>query len=328
MKVRKTVILTGYTCNNKCIFCCNEDRRNRVRDKSTREIQLDLTRAKERGTSYVEFVGGEPTIRTDIARIISFARGLGFRTIMFATNGRMLSNKAFAKKILESGINEIVFSLHGHNAVLHDKLTRVPGSFDQLMRGMRNLRQQGFRNVGTNTTIVRQNYKSLPKIGRLIHHLGVRDAEFIFVDPSHGAPKRNFFELVPTYEQVSPYVNQLLKFGKARRILHWHIRYYPFCFVDERYHDMVSENIEAESFHTEHLAPDFVDLNVTENRKTVGRMKIGKCMRCSYGDQCEGYWRDYVERRGPVIYLGNSGVRIMKNLKPDDSKPGVTLRFS
>ena len=287
----------GYSCNNKCIFCCNEDKRQTIEDQTTEEIKKEMVQYRKNGSEYVEFVGGEPTIRKELIELIVFAKKLGFKTIMFATNGRMLSNKIFAKKVIDSGITHIVFSIHGHNSQLHDELTQVPGSFNQLMQGIKNVKDLGLKDIGSNTTIVKQNYKNLEEIGNLIYSLGIRNSEFIFVDPTRGGPKNNFDSIVPTYEEVSPFVNALLSFGKEKNIPHWHIRYYPLCFIKKEFHDMVSETKEKEIFKTEHIARDFINTNVEKNRELVGRTKIKKCNGCEFYNICEGYWKEYEIKR-------------------------------
>jgi len=302
MKTKKTVIFMGYDCNNMCLFCCNEDKRMKIRDKSTEEIKKDIFNAKNSGTTYIELIGGEPTIRKDILKLLNYAKSLKFETIMFATNGRMLSNKEFAKKIIESGVSHIVFSIHGHNAKVHDFLIKVPGGFEQLIRGIKNIQELGFKNIGSNTTIVKQNYKNLEDIGKLIYNLGIRNSEFIFVDPTNGAPKTKFNEMVPTYEEVSPHVNRLLEFGKKEKITHWSIRYYPLCFVNEKYHDMISEMQEIKTFETKHIAPDFKNDNVGLSRKNIARVKIDKCNDCKYNSTCEGYWKEYVKNMDKKYY--------------------------
>ena len=47
MKTKKTVIFMGYTCNNKCTFCCNEDKRKTIKDKSTKEIKVSSKIAEQ-----------------------------------------------------------------------------------------------------------------------------------------------------------------------------------------------------------------------------------------------------------------------------------------
>ncbi|MFW5847007.1 MAG: radical SAM protein [Nanoarchaeota archaeon] len=297
MKIKKTVIFVGYECNNLCTFCLNSNKRGKIPKKSTEEVYQDIINAKKDGTSYLEFIGGETTIRPDFFRILDFANKLKFETIMIATNGRMFSDEKFARKALELGLNHIVFSIHGHNEELHDSLTLANGSFSQMIKGIKNLKKLGFENIGSNTTIVKQNYTFLPEIADLIDSLGISNSEFIFVDPNQGAPKDNFDEIVPTFEETSPYINEILKFGKQKNKTHWTIRYYPLCYIESKFHDMVSEIQEVNRFELKHIAKDFINRDVFKGRKEVGKIKTEKCNTCPHINYCEGFWKEYVIRR-------------------------------
>jgi len=300
-KIKKTVIFAGYKCNNKCIFCINWDKRD-IPGGNTSEIKKEMTGARARGSTYLELVGGETTLRSDIIELISFAKALGFKTIMMSTNGRMYSYKEFAKKILEAGLNSIVFSIHGHTAKLHDSLTQVPGSFEQLKKGIGNIkevvRELNLKiSMGSNTCIVKQNYKYLPEIGEYIRSLGINNAEFIFVDSNYGAAFKFFDKLVPKISQIAPYVQKCLNIGKREKFPHWHIRYVPLCYFRD-YLDQISELQEVETFKTEHIAPDFYNPNVEEGRRKVGRTKTEKCLGCKLYNTCEGIWKEYLKNYG------------------------------
>lgn len=307
-KTRKTVIFTGYSCNNNCIFCCHSHKRNGKLERTTDEILKDIHEAHSLGSTYLEIIGGEPTIRKDFIRIVKFAKASGFSTIMIATNGRMLSYKAYTESIIEAGINHIVFSVHGHNDSLHDSLTGCDGSFDQLMNGIENVKSSGAVQMGTNTTIVRQNYHSLPDIGKLILSLGIRNSEFIFVDPTHGAPKEKFDELVPGYDEVALKVNTLLQIGKDNNISHWDIRYYLLCKIDKKFFNQVSELNENKKFLTEHRAPDFYNTDASGSRMKESRTtSVPFCDDCINKAICEGPWVEYVKQRGPEFIKRNTG---------------------
>lgn len=296
-KIKKTVIIPGYRCNNNCQFCLNVHKRNSIPQKTTLQVKKEMVEAKNSGTTYLELVGGEMSIRPDIIELIKFAKQLGFDTIMMSTNGRMYSYQNFAKKIVEAGVNSLVFSIHGHNAKLHDFLTRVPGSFEQLKKGIENVRKAGLGNIGSNTTIVKQNYKNMAEIGQVIYDLGIRNSEFIFVDPTYGAAHDNFYKFVPKISEAAPYIHQCLDIGKKQNISHWAIRYVPLCYFTD-YLNQVSELQEVEIFHTEHLAPDFENRDVEGSRKIVGRAKTGRCKGCKLYDKCEGIWKEYLTQYG------------------------------
>lgn len=256
-----------------------------------------MLEARKRGSTYLELIGGETTIRADVIELVRYAKQCGFRTIMMATNGRMFSYPKFAQKIIAAGLNSLVFSLHGHNSRLHDSLTRVSGSFKELLAGLENVKKLGLKNIGSNTTVVKQNYRFLPQIGQFIFDLGIRNAEFIFVDPSAGAAYEDFYTFVPKISQAAPYIRKCLAIGKKGGAHHWHIRYVPLCYF--RHHlDQISELDEVKMFHSEHLAPDFQNFNVEESRRIIGRAKAKRCRQCLYDKDCEGIWKEYIKHYG------------------------------
>tara|TARA_Y100000031_G_C8241257_1_gene395807 strand:+ start:2136 stop:3068 length:933 start_codon:yes stop_codon:yes gene_type:complete len=295
-KIKKTVIIIGYQCNNHCRFCIDSDKRELI-NKTAQEIKQEMAEARARGTTYLELIGGETTIRSDIYELIEFAKKLGFKTINIATNGRMFSYPDVVKKIIKAGLTDIIFSIHGHNAKTHDYLTRGRGSFNQLRKGLENFKKLGFKNIGSNTTIVKHNYKHLSKIGRFIADQGIRNCEFIFVDPSYGAAYNQFNKLVPKVSEIAPYVKKCLDIGKRIKAPHWHIRYVPLCYFQE-YLDQVSELQEVATFQTEHLAPDFKNFDVEKSRAIIGREKTKKCKGCKLFNQCEGIWKEYLKHYG------------------------------
>ena len=300
-KIKKTVIFAGYRCNNKCVFCINWDKRN-IPGGTTLEIKKEMTEARTRGSSYLEIIGGETTIRPDIIKLIGFAKDLGFDTIMMSTNGRMYSYKEFAQKILQAGLNSIVFSIHGHTANLHDSLTQVSGSFKQLNMGIKNIKEITKElnlkiSIGSNTCIIKQNYKYLPQIGKYIQSLGISNSEFIFVDPNYGAAFKFFDKLVPKISQIAPFVHKCLDIGKKNNFPHWHIRYVPLCYF-QNYLNQISELQEVATFQTEHVAPDFYNPDAEKGRARVGRAKTERCRGCKLYNRCEGIWKEYLRHYG------------------------------
>lgn len=296
-KIYKTVIITGYICNNNCKFCINSGKR-KLHNKTTSEIIGEMVDARARKRNYLEFIGGEPTIRPDVVYLIEKAKELGFEFITMATNGRMLSYKKIAKNLIGAGITEFIFSIHGHNAKLHDSLTQAPGSFKELMNGLANVKELGLKLIGSNTTIVKQNYRYMPDIGKFILKNGIKNAEFIFADPTYGGVYNNFTEFMPRISEAAAYIHKCLDLVNGRDdISHWHIRYVPLCLF-RGYESRISELHERKIFHTEHLAPDFKNLDVTASRIRLSRIKPAKCSKCRYYDICEGIWREYVRHYG------------------------------
>jgi MoaA/NifB/PqqE/SkfB family radical SAM enzyme len=294
-KTKKAVIIVGYQCNNKCLFCMNSEKRDFLA-KNTRQIMGEMVLLRKRGFTYLEIIGGEATIRPDIIDLVRFARQLKFNQIAMATNGRFFAYGEFSKKMVEAGLTDLIFSIHGHNSRLHDSLTGSAGSFDQLKLGIKNIKRLGMKVISTNTTIVKQNYRYLPQIGKFLLEIGSSNAEFIFVDPTHGAVKEQFLDFVPRISDAAGYIKKCLELGKSKNV-HWSVRYVPLCCFRDHL-DQISELHEVAVFHTEHLAPDFVNSNVAESRKEISRTKPEKCKKCSLFNQCEGIWKEYIKYYG------------------------------
>jgi MoaA/NifB/PqqE/SkfB family radical SAM enzyme len=295
-RIKKTVIIVGYQCNNRCQFCIDANKRDLV-NKTTSQIKREMIEARDRGATYLELIGGETTIRPDALELISFAKNLGFKTISMATNGRMLSYPEYVQKIIKAGLTDVIFSIHGASSKIHDSLTQSPGSFKELLKGLVNFKKMNFKKIGSNTTIVKQNYRFLPQIGQFIKDQGIKNAEFIFVDPNCGGAYNNFNKLVPRISQIAPYVKKCLDIGKKNKLPHWSIRYVPLCYFQD-YLEQVSELQEVRTFQTEHLAPDFENFDVESSRALIGRQKTEKCKDCRLFDQCEGIWKEYLKHYG------------------------------
>ncbi|MBI3554081.1 MAG: radical SAM protein [Elusimicrobia bacterium] len=295
-KIQKLVLFTGFSCNSHCHFCIDLNKRD-LPDKSTSQIVAEMVQARSKGVDYLELIGGETTVRGDFIPIVRAAKKLGFKDVVVVTNGRMLSYPEFAKQTVEAGVSDLIFSIHGHNAKLHDELTYASGAFDELVKGIENVRALGFERIFANCTVVKQNMKHMPDIGRLFIKLNIHHAEFIFVDPTYGGAYTNFHGLVPKISEAAPYMRKTLDIGRAWGTRDWCVRYVPLCHFSD-YLDQISEIREVELFRTRHWAPDFQNEDVGPSRRVAGRSKTERCEGCSLYDSCEGLWKEYLRQYG------------------------------
>lgn len=290
-KFFRAVIFTGYSCNNRCGFCIDYHKRE-IADFSTQHLVKLITQARNRGFDYLEIIGGEATIRTDFLALIRMAKKIGFKKVISATNGRRFAHRPFAKAAIEAGIDGIMFSVHGPNEDIHDGLTAAPGSFRQILAGIKNLQNLGFSSIRVNTTVVQQNYQSLPEMAKLYLELKIAGAEVIFVDPSYGGAQTNFRDFVPKISQAAPWMRRCLDIGRSAGTRQWAVRYVPLCHF-RGYEDQISETVERLLFHTVHIAPDFRNEDVSSSRISAARIKPNICRACALFNECEGIWKEY-----------------------------------
>lgn len=187
----KLIINLTYRCNNKCEMCAIGGRPKRDRELAA---CADLLREyRENGFRTADFDGGEPTLHPDLLKIVSTARALGYERINVTTNGRRLRDRAFASRLLLSGITDLLVSLYGHTAALHESITGVRGSFEQTAAGIRNavrLRPERIA-FGVNTVLTEKNYRAAAEIGGFIASLGVAKWNVQFPTPHGRAEARH-----------------------------------------------------------------------------------------------------------------------------------------
>jgi len=162
-----------YACNHKCAFCYNCPERGR-RELSKDQIIEGLHKIADLGCIFLVLSGGEPLTRPDFFDIAWAGKRLGFALRVY-TNGYLV-DEIVARKMRDLMPFEIEVSFHGSRAETFDKLTGVPGSFERVLQGIRNLRAQGLK-VNMKCPITRWNQSELREIKALAESLGCH-AEF------------------------------------------------------------------------------------------------------------------------------------------------------
>jgi MoaA/NifB/PqqE/SkfB family radical SAM enzyme len=142
--------------NMKCFFRCkmcdiwkNKSKEKYLDLKIYNKFFNDLAKIKGENT-FINFGGGELLMHPDIFEIISYAAGNGFSTNL-NTNGWLLDDK-IVKKLFDSGISCIGFSLDGSTPQLHDFIRGFPGSYARLFENAKKLKAY-FRNHGKDINI-------------------------------------------------------------------------------------------------------------------------------------------------------------------------------
>jgi len=279
-------IKIGFACNNRCEFCVQGEKRTQHGPRPLDQMRADLEEGRRRGASGIVITGGEPTIHATVLEVARLARELGYDAVQIQSNGRMFAHQPFCEQAIAAGANEFALALHGASAPTHDRLTRAPGAFRQVVTGIRNLVRLGQR-VLTNTVITSVNYRELPDIARLLVKLGVLQYQFAFVHIL-GTAAKNASWLVPRKTEVMPFVKAGLDVG-IRAGVRCMTEAIPFCFLPG-YEDCVAEQIIPRTvvFDADVTLEDY-----TAYRQTEGKAKGPMCDRCVYFERCEGPWAEY-----------------------------------
>lgn len=267
------IVLT-VPCNNDCTFC---SAKHFSLEPPLEQIRYQLMKAVESGARRVNFTGGEPTLRKDIFEILDYARRLGIPGIYLKTNGRKLKDLDFARELARRGVTTMQISLHGATPDVHDPIVQQPGALTEALEGLANaLTLEGVA-VNTLSVTIRQNYRHLPDIARLVAAYGVRAHFFAHVYPV-GAAWDRFDEVVPTYAEAAPYQVEAFRVLDAAGVLGT-VDNLPPCFVPGWEHWL---NL----------------LYYREIPNAAWHKKGPRCGECIYDRVCDGITHQYAEARG------------------------------
>lgn len=289
--MKRIDIKIGFDCNNLCDFCAQGHKRDSVPRKTPAEIARLLKEARAQGIEGVVFTGGEPTLHPGLPAAVRKAKALGFKAIQVQTNGRRLAYPGFCLELKEAGVTEMGPSLHGSTPAMHEGLTRAPGSFGEVVTGIRNCKRLGLY-VLTNSVVTAHNYKDLPALARLLVKLGVDQIQFAFVHLVGTAWEKRA-EITPRKSAVLPYLKKALdicRAGGAR----CYTEAVPFCLLPG-YEDCVAERIIPEGPVAD---ANFYLESYGDYRRNQGKAKRAACRPCRWFAECEGPWKEYPELYG------------------------------
>jgi MoaA/NifB/PqqE/SkfB family radical SAM enzyme len=180
-----------YRCNARCHFC-DIWSLEPGQEASFESISKNLHDLKRLGVKYVDFTGGEPLLRSDVAQIYQEAKSLGFVTSM-TTNTILYPKKAHD---IRGMIDFLNFSLDGPDSDTHDQ-SRGVKIFETLVESVKLALELGEYPV-LNHTVTAQNYGQIPEIARLGEDLNVR----VWLNPAFTAHSNYNDKKNPTPELV------------------------------------------------------------------------------------------------------------------------------
>ncbi len=157
-----------YRCNERCVHCyLDHDDRGEM---TTAEIKGVLDQLAEAGVFFLTFSGGEVFLRRDFFELLEYARRLLFN-VKIKTNAVMI-HETEARRIRELAVDTVQISVYSHRAEVHDAITKLPGSFERTIQGIRLLKDAGLK-VTIANVLMTWNLADQPHLQKLAAELGV-----------------------------------------------------------------------------------------------------------------------------------------------------------
>ena len=167
----QVVLELTYRCNLRCVHCyVDVDKKNELTLEEWKEV---IDQLKAAGTMYILFTGGEAMVRDDFLEIAAYARRSGFM-VGLLTNCTLI-NPDMAQDIADMKPFAVTTSLYGASAATHDSVTRVAGSFDRTIEGIKLLIDHGLILL-VQTPVMKSNLAELTQIEKLVVKLGAESS--------------------------------------------------------------------------------------------------------------------------------------------------------
>ena len=145
-------------CNYKCIYCRTGEFGAQYPELGIDEYLRLIGLFVDLGITKVRLTGGEPLLRRSVLDLIRELAGL--RTLSGApldlaltTNGHLL--EGLASPLKAAGLNRATVSMDAVDAAVFERITRVPGSFAAVLKGIRAARSAGLTPLKINCVLLR-----------------------------------------------------------------------------------------------------------------------------------------------------------------------------
>lgn len=200
------------TCPASCVMCSV---RKLYADRMTPlpTVYRILEEFRLCGYTRVDYFGGEPTVRDDLAEIIYYATTLDCYSDII-TNGIPLTSEV-AGKIARAGLSLCMVSLDAPDPEAHDTIRGVPGGYDMALAGLNAILEQPGVEVNIDTVILAQNYRIMHRQAELAAKIGATHVNFFFcVCGPIAAPKPMWLtaeQLTEFHADVLPKIRETVK---------------------------------------------------------------------------------------------------------------------
>jgi len=281
------VILHPY-CSNHCVFCNGRkpaEKSKLIQEKNN--VYRNLLDFQKAGISKISISGGDPIEYEEIISLIKNIKKHGFQFVKISTHGRRLADKSFLEEFIRSGIDQVRIPLYGSTAKVHDSITRSKGSFDETLKGIRELLKKSKIQVQISSLITKQNKDDLLNLIDLLKGLEIKD--FYFSIPC----------ILKNKEGYSPYYIPIKDLQQiAREVYQYSLKKdfkvkfaeIPFCVFGLIDNERINNTNAPPNLGKYCQPPDEYKTRVKDLPSYRIKTKPEMCSKCRCFDFCDGFF--------------------------------------
>jgi GTP 3',8-cyclase len=146
-------------CNYKCVYCRTGSQGAQFAELAMEDYLRIIRIFVSLGIQKVRLTGGEPLLRKDIVPLVERLAELRTNSagepldIAITTNGHLLAE--MAGPLARAGLSRITVSMDAVDSATFARITRVPGSFEKVLAGLRAAQRAGLGPVKVNCVLLR-----------------------------------------------------------------------------------------------------------------------------------------------------------------------------
>lgn len=145
-------------CNYRCVYCRTGNDGAQYSELGLDEYLRLIRIFVSLGIEKVRLTGGEPLLRRDLSALVREIAQLRSTTgepldIALTTNGHLLA--AQVHSLRSAGLGRVTVSMDAVNPEVFARITRVPGSYDRVLAGIRAAQTAGLGPVKVNCVLLR-----------------------------------------------------------------------------------------------------------------------------------------------------------------------------
>lgn len=295
---------SGTFCNYDCEFCYYKDQLDVKTPWEMVKARIDHMLAY--GITEVDISGGEGSVDPNWFTILDYCKDK-FESISCLSHGGKFANMDFLKESRDRGLKEILFSLHGATAEVHDTITGRKGSFDRIIRGINNAKELGMI-VRTNTTVYYRNYHQLEhEHSALINSIMPVESNFITLNYWGDYNVIDFKNA--SYADMTDAIKRCI--DNLNNGIEVNVRYVPYCYMKgyEKYvagtyqhiYDVRDWNRELYSYLVDVSKEYTTDEKLRmaydscDKDRSMFYKKSASCVKCKYFYICDGIEKEVAE---------------------------------
>ena len=229
-------------CEHHCDFCYASYGLGNFGHAAIEDIKKIILYAEKAGVKKISLVGGNPVLHPKIAEILRYIATMTDMEIVLMTNTARFPNNTI--KELAPFIDVVMVTIHGDNALQHDKVTTIAGSYENLISACKEFQNYSVP-IEIAYNITPYTYNQISSSLEALISKGIEVKRYILqriapIMDIHGNILKLNDEYIPNKKQINIALSQIMATKEKYKIPIELVDPFPLCIVDKQYRKLIT----------------------------------------------------------------------------------------